>query len=244
SGHARRRHGVRAVLSDDGELQPARRSAPAADREPDDALEAARVPVAPGRVTLVRFPPDAAGRIETAGDGDVDHRNALGVVDEDAHALGHRVDRRRRWHRDAALEPHLLAAWNGEPADPDPRLDGEHGDDVRAGIAGVPDAVVVTVRLRGVRGRRTIVERVADAVAVTVRLAGVGRTAWIRACTHLREVTARGCASADRAGGDECVGGTVVADAVAVLRDVASPGRGPAGGCGLRVGRTARAGRV
>src|SRR5439155_599142 len=102
----------------------------------------------------------------------------------------------------------------------------------------------VTVGLRRVRGRRAIVERIADAVAVGVRLAGVGRAAGVRAGADLRQITARARAAADDTGGDECVGRTVVAHAVAVLGDVAFPGYGPANGGTLDVGRTAGAGRV
>src|SRR5439155_413420 len=118
-------------------------------------------------------------------------------------------------------------------------LDGEHRHDVGAGIAGVADAVVITIRLRGVRGRGTIVERVAHAVAVAVRLPRVGRAAGIRAGAHLREVTAGCHGAAGRACGDECVGRTVIPDAVAVLGDVACPGCWPADGAGRheRVGR-------
>src|SRR5206468_1300525 len=214
------------------------------DPDPDDALEAARVPVAPRGVALVGLPPDAARGVEAARNGDVEQRRPEVVVDQHAYALGRRVDRGRRRHRDGALEPHLLAARNVEPRDPHLRLDGEHRADVRAGVAGVTDAVVITIRLRGVRGRRTIVERVAYAVAVAVRLPGVGRAGGIRAGAHLREVTAGGHAAADGTCGDECVGWTVIPDTVAVLGDVASADCRPAGSRALRVSRTGRARRV
>src|SRR5439155_1196802 len=128
-----------------------------------------------------------------------------------------------------------------EPRDPHLRLDGEHRDDVRAGVAGVTDAVVITIRLRGVRGRRTIVERVAYAVAVAVRLPGVGRAGGIRAGAHLREVTAGGHAAADGTCGDECVGWTVIPDTVAALRHVADSGRRPAHRRALGIRGTGRA---
>src|SRR5438445_372715 len=81
---------------------------------------------------------------------------------------------------------------------------------------------------RGGGGRWTSVERFAHAVAVAVRLSGVGRAAGIRAGAHLREVTAGGHGTADGACGDERVGRTVIPNAVAVLGDVACPGRRPA----------------
>src|SRR5207244_10751664 len=94
---------------------------------------------------------------------------------------------------------------------------------------------------------------VADAVAALRHVADAGRgpadrhsLGVVRACrarpaAGLRDVAHAGGRATDGAAGDEAVGGTVVADAVAALRHVADAGRGPADRRALRVRGTARA---
>src|SRR5207244_3054480 len=99
-----------------------------------------------------------------------------------------------------------------------------------AGRAGV-GAAVAALRHVAEAGRRS-----AHGGALRVR-----GTARARPGTLLRDVADAGCAATRDAGGDEAVGGTGVADAVAALRHVADACRRPADGRALRLGRARRA---
>src|SRR5579885_2075354 len=88
--------------------------------------------------------------------------------DGDADPLGDGVDRRRGRHvREGAPEAETIVARRGvELRELQLRPAREHGHDVGAGIAGIPEAVPVAVGLRGVGDRRTVVAAVPDAIPV------------------------------------------------------------------------------
>src|SRR5439155_1582659 len=124
---------------------------------------------------------------------------------------------------------------SGEPCEPHSRLHGEHGHDVGARIAGVADAVAVTVVLRRVRRRRAIVQRVAEPVAVAVWLPRVVRAVRGGATARLGDVALGRGVAAHGPGGHEGIGRAVVGDAVARLVEIAVAGGGPACRGALRV---------
>src|SRR5439155_465277 len=125
---------------------------------------------------------------------------------------------------------------SGEPCEPHSRLHGEHGHDVGARIAGVADAVAVTVVLRRVRRRRAIVQRVAEPVAVAVWLPRVVRAVRGGATARLGDVALGRGVAAHGPGGHEGIGRAVVGDAVARLVEIAVAGGGPACRGALHVG--------
>src|SRR5439155_393495 len=167
----------------------------------------------------------AAGNEAVGGTGVADPVAALRHVAEagrgpaDRRALG--VVRARGARPGAGLRD--VADASGCPAH------GAGGGEVVGG-AGVGDAVAA-LRHVAEAGRRS-----AHGGALRVR-----GTARARPGTLLRDVADAGCAATRDAGGDEAVGGTGVADAVAALRHVADAGRGPADRHALGVVRACRA---
>src|SRR5207249_2994683 len=98
-------------------------------------------------------------------------------------------------------------------------------------------------------GRTVVADAVTALVYVTDarrgpadgRALGVRGTARARPGAGFREVTDAGCGATRRAGGDEAVGGTVVADAVAALRHVADARRRTTDRRALRICRAGSA---
>src|SRR5581483_7613347 len=170
------------------------------------------------------------------------------ILDDEPEAVRHEVDRRLERLDARAAEGRLpLARREGHVADVEARRRDEGLREVRAVVALITLAVVVSALLPGVRQVAAVVELVADTVAVEVRLHLVGRTRHRRPIAVLVEVAVVGRRTADRRDRLDPVGRTVVAGGArgpgAMLDRVAEVGRGAADRA-RRLGRVRRTRRA
>src|SRR6516225_554843 len=179
--------------------------------------------IAPHGPGLVRLPAAAAR------DGDVQDDAPRDRGDENANTARHRVDLRDRRHRHRAMEDQLLSLPPLESLHPERLPRHATGRRLRAGIAGISDAVPVGVGLRRIGRVRTIVLWIADAVVIGVGPVGVGRTGGARAAARLHHVAGVGRRAAHRPRWQEAVDRAAHVGPVAGLGDVAGAGRCPAG---------------
>src|SRR5262249_56982023 len=179
--------------------------------------------LAPHGPGLVRLPAAAAR------DGDVQDDVPRDRGDEDAHTARHRVDLRSGRHRHRAVEDQLLSLPALESLHPERLPRHATGRRLRAGIAGISDAVAVDVALRRVGRVRTIVLGIADAVVIGVGSVGIGWTGGARSAARLHHVAGVRRRAAHRSRRQEAIDGAAHVGPVAGLGDVAGAERCPAG---------------